>query len=478
MKSLRSRGCLVLAGSTFSLFALQQCLAGNVSSARPQQGNIILAQGIDAKDPRKDAPKPKGAPAAKQPNAAPRNVQPPVQPRVTTPVQPTTPKIQPVKPVQPAVGARQVNPVNPTGRSGATPPAEPKKLQVEPKRLPGVQTPAVGARQTPTNPSWQSPPAARQPGSPKGAQPGVNPVQAVAPVQNIDQLRGRRKEQMVGNQKVLVEPDKRMIVRDGKRAFIRHDENNRFRMLGVTPRLERRGNEHFAYVRRPNGYQIISVTDGNGRLLRRIRRGPDGRDVILINNGRGAALAAGIGAGLLLGLAAPHIRIPRDQYIVDVSNAPADMLYDALDAEPLEPLERAYLLDEIRYNVELRDRLRRLDINSITFASGAWEITPEQYPALEALAGAMKRVLARNPNAMFFVEGHTDRVGNEDDNLSLSDRRAEAVAVVLTNEFQIPPENLVTQGYGEQFLKVETDGPNRSNRRVSVRNIFRLLAGS
>ena len=76
---------------------------------------------------------------------------------------------------------------------------------------------------------------------------------------------------------------------------------------------------------------------------------------------------------------------------------------------------------------------------------------------------------------MFLIEGHTDAVGNDDDNLSLSDRRAEAVSVVLTDQFQIPPENLTTQGYGEQQLKVPTQGPERANRRVTVRRITPLL---
>jgi outer membrane protein OmpA-like peptidoglycan-associated protein len=89
----------------------------------------------------------------------------------------------------------------------------------------------------------------------------------------------------------------------------------------------------------------------------------------------------------------------------------------------------------------------------------------------------MRQVLANIPEAVFMIEGHTDAVGADVDNLSLSDRRAESVAVVLTEQFQIPPENLVTQGYGEQFLKVPVDGPQRENRRVAVRNISRLLAG-
>jgi OOP family OmpA-OmpF porin len=77
---------------------------------------------------------------------------------------------------------------------------------------------------------------------------------------------------------------------------------------------------------------------------------------------------------------------------------------------------------------------------------------------------------------VFLIEGHTDAVGTDADNLSLSDRRAEAVAVALTEQFQVPPENLVTQGYGEQYLKVKTEGPSQENRRVAVLRITPLMA--
>ena len=73
------------------------------------------------------------------------------------------------------------------------------------------------------------------------------------------------------------------------------------------------------------------------------------------------------------------------------------------------------------------------------------------------------------------IEGYTDATGNPDDNLSLSDRRAEAAAVALTEQFQVPAENLVTQGYGAEYLKIPTDGPERLNRRVAVRRITPLI---
>ena len=58
---------------------------------------------------------------------------------------------------------------------------------------------------------------------------------------------------------------------------------------------------------------------------------------------------------------------------------------------------------------------------------------------------------------------------------ALSDRRAESVALALAEYFDVPPENLVTQGYGESDLKVPTQEANRENRRVVVRNITPLL---
>ena len=155
-----------------------------------------------------------------------------------------------------------------------------------------------------------------------------------------------------------------------------------------------------------------------------MRRGPDGREVVLINN---TAVGAAVATGFILALAAPAILMPRERYIVDVSGAPPALLYETLDAPPVVELERAYALDEIRFNVNLRDRVRRIDLDGITFETGSWEITPEQYPKLEVIADAIRQVLARHPDAVFMIEGHTDAVGNDVDNLSLSDRRAESV---------------------------------------------------
>jgi outer membrane protein OmpA-like peptidoglycan-associated protein len=269
---------------------------------------------------------------------------------------------------------------------------------------------------------------------------------------------------------IIEEPDHRFIVRDGGQAFIRHDEAARFFLYG-DGRVEHRRDGVYSVVVRPDGDQIITVTDEEGRLIRRIRRDRFGHEFVLIENGPPRAV-------VFLNLAPPVISIPREQYIVDVAASSEPFIYEALVAPPVMPIERPYTLDEIRYNAALRDRMRRIDVDTINFDTGSWEVAPDQVTRLQLIAQALRDVINRNPSEVFLIEGHTDAVGSDEDNLSLSDRRAETVAGILTATFQIPPENLTTQGYGAHYLKIQTPEANRQNRRVTLRRITPLLAGA
>ena len=227
--------------------------------------------------------------------------------------------------------------------------------------------------------------------------------------------------------------------------------------------------------------RVVTVVDANGRLLRRFRRDRDGREHNIIDNRRfyrNVGIGLGIGAlGIIaLNLPPPRVTIPYDRYIVDYDRVSDDDLYDTLMAPPIEALDRPYSLEEIRDNYELRARVRSIDIDSIYFDSGAWEVTPDQYDKLRRIARAILRVLESNPEAVFLFAGYTDAVGPDEDDASLSDRRASAVADVLTDRFDVPAENVVTQGYGEQYLKIDTQGPEPRNRRVSIQNVSGLMA--
>ena len=154
------------------------------------------------------------------------------------------------------------------------------------------------------------------------------------------------------------------------------------------------------------------------------------------------------------------IRIPRERYIVEAEDAPPELIYDTLIAPPVERIERRYTLDEIRYSPTVRaahaeHRSRHHQLRN--------RIVGDSARSGRETAGdcrRLNRAIARNPREVFLIEGHTDAVGNDVDNLSLSDRRAESAAELLTQQFNVPAENLTSQGYGEQYLKVQTDGPS------------------
>jgi OOP family OmpA-OmpF porin len=322
-------------------------------------------------------------------------------------------------------------------------------------------------------------PAVATPGPAPAARPAA-PVVANVPLdpktapRHLDQIRSERQEIKEGNRTVIREAD-RTIIREGGHDIIRHNEAERFQFNARAVNVEHRGNDTITIALRPDGTRIVTEVDADGRLLRRMRRDAEGRDVIIIDNSfepRGPGFA-----GFYVELPPPVVRIPRELYVRDLALATAEDVYLTLAAPPVMPLERRYSLDEIRYSEPLRVLMPRVDIDSVNFETASWEIGPDQMDRLAFVAQGISRALQRNPSEVFLVEGYTDAVGNDVDNLSLSDRRAESVAVALTNQFAIPPENLTTQGYGKQFLKVPTDAPERANRRVAVQRITPLLMG-
>lgn len=295
-------------------------------------------------------------------------------------------------------------------------------------------------------------------------------------VRSIKELKAKRRERREGGRVIIEEPDNRRIVRENGRAIIRSDETDRLRRRFNKVTREKRDGRDVTVAIGAGGVKIYTEFDDRGRPRKRWRRGRDGRDVILFDNSRSKRWRNRDRGQFVIDLPAPRIRIARDKYIVDYDRASEDDLYDALSAPPVVEIDDGYSLDEIRYSHSLRNRLRRIDLDRINFAFGSWEVNEADYDKLERMARAMRRVLRRNSAEMFLVEGHTDAVGSDDDNLTLSDRRAEEVASILTEEFDVPAENLTTQGYGEQFLKIETEEPERENRRVAIRRITPLLA--
>ena len=297
---------------------------------------------------------------------------------------------------------------------------------------------------------------------------------AVAGPRRLDDFRGQRRESQEGGRTVFTEPG-RIIIRDpGGQQYVRHNELERFRYGARDIQTRVVGGESRTVVIRPDGSQIITVIGRDGQLLRRIRRDPRGREIIIIDNSYRDPRAIG---GFYVDLAPPVVRIPYNRYIVDAQDAAPELIYDTMMAPPVDRVARRYTLDEIRYSPNVRQLMPSIDVNSINFETGSWEIPPDQAAKLQGIADGLNRAIQANPRVVFLIEGHTDAVGNDVDNLSLSDRRAESAAALLTQQFGVPAENLTSQGYGEQYPKEQTDGPSAINRRVTIRNITPLLNG-
>ncbi len=439
-----------------------------------------------------------------QPPAPPIPGSEPVAP-AANPGEPLTP---PTAPTDPALRAPDGAPVAP-----GTPPAPPAPAGAVPAPLPGAAPGQPGTAPAPAPaPAQQSgtlaPPPAQNP-QPVAADIQTAPVpeggvgasdarvqQLAAPVE-VRPITAEQGQRLEAAPQVMLPNNVQVIERVGDRDilslvgagvagaavgaaaayFIRSDDSDRlvgnsrevyYEQLprGLTRQV----------ISRPNGVQVITIENEYGDVIQRSRIAPDGRETVLFydpyaEDDQRPDYYADAGADL------PPLRleIPEDRYIVDVSEPDETLYYDTIVAPPVETVERIYSLNEVRRSPRIRDKVRRIDLNTINFGFGSAEIQQSEVENLQALADAVKRVVDQNPGEVFLLEGHTDAVGSNVANLALSDRRAEAVASALSQYFEIPSENLVTQGYGEEDLKVDTQAANRENRRVTLRRITPLV---
>lgn len=140
------------------------------------------------------------------------------------------------------------------------------------------------------------------------------------------------------------------------------------------------------------------------------------------------------------------------------------LLIEEGDVETAEekPNELASVTDE---DLVLQNAISSvLARNPITFASASADIDPESLATLDALADVLQESAAQ-----VLIAGHTDTDGDPDDNLLLSQQRAEAVVDYLT-EAGIDPARLSAQGFGGSFPVADniTKEGKAANRRIEA----------
>ena len=258
----------------------------------------------------------------------------------------------------------------------------------------------------------------------------------------------------------------RVVVEDDQGGYqIYKDDDTLLRRPGSTVRTETyRDGSTRSIVERENGVQVVTIRDATGRVLRRATYDRNGNELILIDD---MAPEEVIDVTTL-----PRPRADRVTISTRDENA---AMKAALAATEAERIGRSFSLRQIREIKEVRRLAATIDVENITFESGSAVIRTTEARKLADLGRIMGDILEGSPNEVFLIEGHTDAVGSGVSNLTLSDRRAESVALALTEYFGVPPENLVVQGYGESDLRINTQTDERMNRRVAVRVVTPLL---
>lgn len=78
--------------------------------------------------------------------------------------------------------------------------------------------------------------------------------------------------------------------------------------------------------------------------------------------------------------------------------------------------------------------------------------------------------MKKYPDTTAVIEGHTDDVGSEADNMMLSQRRADSVVAYLVDTLGIAPNRVAAMGYGETRPRASNDSEEgkRQNRRIDA----------
>lgn len=271
---------------------------------------------------------------------------------------------------------------------------------------------------------------------------------------------------LINNNRVVATADDRVVVDRGQgNLSVWKDDNAILRQPGVVERTERfTDGSTLSTLERPDGTEIVTIRDATGRVLRRDRIELDGSRTQLFDDTRPFERVS------VSTLPEPRLAEVR----INERTDPA--LLRALLAEAeTQNLDRTYSLTQVREIRELRELAPEILSEPVTFATASAVVRPSEAAKLVQLGRLMQQLIAENPREVFLIEGHTDAVGSAAYNLALSDRRAESVALALSEYFGVPPENMVVQGYGKRFLKVPTLEAEPQNRRVAVRRVSWLI---
>ena len=126
--------------------------------------------------------------------------------------------------------------------------------------------------------------------------------------------------------------------------------------------------------------------------------------------------------------------------------------------------EQVVMVEEVVEEVVVAEPAEAVRVElDVKFDFDKSQVKPESYGDIKILAD----VLTQYPQTTTVVEGHTDSVGSDAYNQTLSERRANAVRDVLVNQYGVGSDRVSAAGYGES--RPVADNASADGRAVNRR---------
>jgi OOP family OmpA-OmpF porin len=152
-----------------------------------------------------------------------------------------------------------------------------------------------------------------------------------------------------------------------------------------------------------------------------------------------------------------------DTFVIKVKAIVDSTKFGLIAIRQLEPDEQ--FTEPFFVNVKF-EPARSYRLDNVYFDTGKFLLRPESFTELDELVSYMKW----KENEKIEIGGHTDNVGNDADNLKLSQQRAEAIRQYLIKK-GIQPARVIAKGYGasEPVADNATAEGRQNNRRTEVK---------
>ena len=157
-------------------------------------------------------------------------------------------------------------------------------------------------------------------------------------------------------------------------------------------------------------------------------------------------------------------RLPAgDKYEIFIMGFKDSSSYNILDVPSLA--SNAFYKNPFTVNIEF-DAPKTFILDNVEFDFGKSNLRPESYKTLDDLVD----YLQRKSTEKIELGGHTDNIGSETKNRSLSLERAKAIVAYLVAK-GISEDRLTSKGYGSEFPIEDnrTEEGRQKNRRTEVK---------